>query len=90
MGGIVSALFFLVNLKTCWTQNGETLLMSKSADGQQRISMKGFRVMAKKETIKVPTKKETTAASKLLRAGNSAGARVMAEKSVASRRSKGK
>lgn len=46
--------------------------------------------MAKKETIKVPTKKEITAASKLLRAGNSAGSRVMAEKSVASRQGKSK
>jgi hypothetical protein len=41
--------------------------------------------MAKKETIKPPTKKETTAASKLLRKGSSAGARVMADKSVAVR-----
>ena len=48
--------------------------------------------MAKKETIKPPTKKELTQASELLRSGSSAGARVMADKSVAVREgvSKGK
>lgn len=39
----------------------------------------------KKETIKPPTKKETTDASKALRKGHSSGARVMADKSVAVR-----
>jgi len=38
-----------------------------------------------KETIKSPTKKETKAASPLLKNKNSAGARVMADKSVAVR-----
>lgn len=41
--------------------------------------------MAKKEKIKPPTKKELTKGSKLLREGNSAGARVMSEESVAVR-----
>ncbi|WP_157132969.1 hypothetical protein [Komagataeibacter oboediens] len=50
--------------------------------------LKGTRKMARKETIKPPTKKETSAASALLRAGNSAGARVMADKSVAVRQAK--
>jgi len=39
----------------------------------------------KKETIKPPTRKETTDASKALRNGSSAGGRVMADKSVAVR-----
>ncbi|OIQ82572.1 hypothetical protein GALL_356420 [mine drainage metagenome] len=39
----------------------------------------------KKETIKPPTKKETTNASQALRKGQSAGGRVMADKSVAVR-----
>ena len=41
--------------------------------------------MAKKETIIPPNKKELTPASKLLRSGNQAGGRVMADKSVAAR-----
>ena len=41
--------------------------------------------MAKKETIIPPNKKELTPASKLLRGKNSAGARVMADKSVSIR-----
>jgi len=41
--------------------------------------------MAKKETIKPPTKAELTDASGLLRKGSPAGARVMADKSVAVR-----
>jgi hypothetical protein len=39
----------------------------------------------KKETIKPPTKKELTKASKALREGNTLGGRVMAEESVAVR-----
>lgn len=38
-----------------------------------------------KETIKPPTKKELTDASKLLKKGHSSGGRVMADKSVAVR-----
>jgi hypothetical protein len=38
-----------------------------------------------KETIKVPTKRELSNASDLLRQGSSAGGRVMADKSVAER-----
>ena len=41
--------------------------------------------MPKKETIKPPTKKALKNASGLLRKGSSAGARVMADKSVAVR-----
>ena len=41
--------------------------------------------MAKRETIIPPNKKELTAASKLLKRGNPAGARVMTDKSVAVR-----
>jgi hypothetical protein len=41
--------------------------------------------MAKKETIKTPTKPELKDASRLLRGGSSAGGRVMADKSVAVR-----
>ena len=43
--------------------------------------------MARKETIKVPTKKELTDASKELKKGHSSGGRVLAEKSVAKRQS---
>jgi hypothetical protein len=39
----------------------------------------------KKETIKPPTKKETTDASKQLKKKHSSGARTMADKSVAVR-----
>ncbi len=39
----------------------------------------------KKETIKPPAKKETKAASPLLKKGNSAGGRVMFDASVAKR-----
>ncbi len=39
--------------------------------------------MAKKETIKVPAKRELTDASELLRRGHPAGGRVMADKAVA-------
>ena len=39
--------------------------------------------MAKKETIKPPTKKALEDASKELRKGHSSGARTMADKSVA-------
>lgn len=39
--------------------------------------------MAKKETIKPPTKRELTDASGLLRQGHPAGGRVMADKAVA-------
>jgi len=39
--------------------------------------------MPKKETIKPPTKRELTDASKELKKGHSAGGRVMADKSVA-------
>lgn len=39
--------------------------------------------MSKKEQITPPSKKETSSASPLLRAGSSAGARVMADRSVA-------
>jgi hypothetical protein len=41
--------------------------------------------MAKKETIKPPTKKELTDASKQLKKGHSSAARTMADKSVAVR-----
>ena len=41
--------------------------------------------MARKETIIPPNKKELSPASKLLKKGNPAGARVMADKSVAAR-----
>ena len=41
--------------------------------------------MVKKETIIPPNKKELTPASKLLHGKNPAGARVMADKSVAAR-----
>ncbi|MBS0362982.1 MAG: hypothetical protein JSR98_16515 [Proteobacteria bacterium] len=41
--------------------------------------------MAKKETIKPPTKRELTDASKELRKGHPSGGRVMADKSVAVR-----
>lgn len=44
--------------------------------------------MAKKETIKPPTKRETSDASKELRKGHSSGGRVMAETSVATRQGK--
>jgi hypothetical protein len=40
---------------------------------------------AKRETIKPPTKKETTDASKQLKKKHSSGGRVMADKSVAVR-----
>lgn len=48
--------------------------------------------MAKKETIKPPTKRELTSASKDLKRGDPSGARTMADKSVAVRQgaSKGK
>ncbi|MCP1243061.1 hypothetical protein [Acetobacter lambici] len=46
--------------------------------------------MAKKETIKLPTKKETSQASAALRKGSSLGGRVLAEKSVAVRQAKKK
>jgi len=46
--------------------------------------------MAKKETIKPPTKAELSKASKALRDGKSLGGRVMAEKSVAVREGVGK
>jgi hypothetical protein len=42
----------------------------------------------KKETIKTPSKKELTDASKELKKGHSAGGRVLAEKSVAVRKKK--
>jgi hypothetical protein len=41
--------------------------------------------MPKKETIKAPTKKELTDASKELKKGHSSGGRVLADKSVAVR-----
>jgi len=41
--------------------------------------------MAKKETIKPPTKRELKAASKDLKKGDPSGARTMADKSVAVR-----
>ena len=41
--------------------------------------------MAKKETIKPPTKKELTDASKQLHKGHSSAGRTMADKSVAVR-----
>jgi hypothetical protein len=41
--------------------------------------------MPKKETIKPPTKKELTDASKELKKGHSSGGRVLADKSVAVR-----
>ncbi|WP_155467998.1 MULTISPECIES: hypothetical protein [Acetobacter] len=41
--------------------------------------------MAKKETIKPPTKKDLSAASKDLRNGDPAGGRVLSDKSVAVR-----
>ena len=46
--------------------------------------------MRKKETIKPPTKKELTDASKQLRKGHSSGGRTMADKAVASRQGIGK
>jgi len=45
---------------------------------------------AKKETIKPPTKKELTDASKQLKKRHSSGGRVMADKSVAVRQQKPK
>ena len=41
--------------------------------------------MAKKETIKPPTRKELSDASNALKKGHSSGGRVMADKSVAVR-----
>jgi hypothetical protein len=55
------------------------------AHGQCLTTQRGSAVVKRKETIKPPTKKELTDASKELKKGHSAGGRILAEASVAKR-----